>query len=266
MATESLQRWNDRLFYFDYTEEQTPVRIVMRSASTASTATTVRSTVMWALQQVPIDLMNNPDIRGVGFKVQFNGQDLYTGKVSSRNRQQAAGVLEHRGVRSGDSSLVSSEQNRRGLLSKPSNTSTVSLSLADHLLADGRYVAYYRFAGLLLRDIDMFSFILNYILLLAAENVHQVVHYAYFAPSTSTIWSYASQPVRSTQTMHAYHVVMMLVGAAEFCIKQGVYEELRIQLWMNEALLVAGCVVGGLDGRQWCRGLVPPPALSLDSS
>ena len=223
---------------------------------------------MWALQQVPIDLMNNPDIRGVEFKVQFNGQDLYTGKVSSRNGQPAAGVLEHRGVQSGDSSLVASEQNRKGLLSKPSNTSAKSLSLADHLLADGRYAVYYRFAGLPLRDIDMFSFILRYILLLAAEDVRQVVDYAWFTPSTSSIWSFASQPdpQRSTQTMHPYHVVMMLVGAAEFCIKHGIYEELLIQLWMNEALLVSGCVVRALDGRQWCKGLASTPALSLDLS
>ena len=261
MAAESLQPWNDRLFFFDYTDPETPVRIVLQSAPTARTATSVRSTVMWVLQQVPIDLFRIPDIRGVEFKVQANGQDLYTGKVSSRNRPAAAGVPGHSGVQSGNSSSGSSEQIRKGILliNQPSNTSTESLNLADHLLADDRYFAIYEFAGLPLRDIDLFSFILKYILQLAAEDVHQVIHYVYFAPSPSPIWSYARQSVgqNPTQIMHVYHVVMLLLGAARFCVGRGVYEELLIELWMNEALLVAGCVVRGLDGRQWCRGLVP---------
>ena len=274
MAAESLEPWGDRLFFFDYTNPETPVRIVLQSAPTARTATSVRSTVMWVLQQVPIDLLRHPNIQGVEFKVQANGQDLYTGKVSSRNRPAAAGVLEHGGAQNVNSSSGSSEQNRKGLLliNQPSNTSTESLNLADHLLADDRYVAIYEFAGLPLRDIDMFSFILKYLLQLAAENVHEVIHYVYFAPNTSPIWSYARQPVGQTPTqiMHVYHVVMMLRGAARFCVGRGVYKELLIELWMNEALLVAGCVVKGLDGRQWCRGLVPrvgtgAPALSLGS-
>ena len=276
MAAESLEPWGDRLFFFDYTIPETPVRIVLRSAPTARTATTVRSTVMWVLQQVPIHLLSNPDIRGVEFKVLANGQDLYTGKVSSRNRPAAAaGVLGHGGVQSGNSSSGSSEQNRKGslLINQPSNTSTESLNLADRLLAGDRYVAIYEFAGLPLRDIDIFSFILKYILQLAAQDVHEVISFLYFTPSTSPIWSYARQHVGQTptQTMHVYHIVMLLLGAARFCIGRGVYEELLMELWMNEALLVAGCVVRALDGRQWCRGLKPrlgtgAPALSLDPS
>ena len=272
MAAESLEPWGDRLFFFDYTDYESPVRIVLQSAPTARTATSVRSTVMWVLQQVPIDLMRNSNIPGVEFKVQSNGHDLYTGKVTSRNRQAAAGLSEHGRVQRGNSSSDSSQQTRKGLLliNQPANTSTEGLNLADHLLADDRYVAVYEFAGLPLRDIDMFSFILKYILRLAAEDVHQVVNYVYFALSTLPVWSYARQQT-PTQIVHVYHVVMMLVGAARFCIGRGVYEELLIDLWMNEALLVTGCVVRGLDGRQWCRGLVPrvgtgSPALSLDPS
>ena len=275
MAVESLEPWGDRLFFFDYTSRETPVRIVLQSAPTARTATTVRSTVMWVLQQVPIDLLRNPSIWGVEFKVQANGQDLYTGKVSSHNRQAAAGVLEHGGKRNGNSSSGSSEQNRKEflLINQPSNTSTESLNLADHLLAGDRYIGLYEFAGLPLRDIDMFSFTLKYILQLAAEDVHEVVNFVYFTPSTSPIWSYARQQVGQppAQIMHVYHIVMMLQGAARFCVRRGVYKELLIELWMNDNLLVAGCVVRGLNGRQWCRGLVPrmdtgSPALSIDLS
>ena len=275
MAAESLEPWGDRLFFFDYSDQETPVRIVLQSAATARTAMTVRSTVMWVLQQVPIDLLRNPSIWGVEFKVQANGQDLYTGKVSSRNRQVAAGVLEHGGGQNGNSSSDSSEKNRKGFLltNQPSNTSTESLHLTDHLLADDRYVAIYEFAGLPLRDIDMFSFTLKYILQLAAEDVREVVNFVYFTPSTSPIWSYARQQVRQppTQIMHVYHIVMMVQGAARFCVGRGVYKELLIELWMNEVLLVGGCVVRGLNGRQWCRGLVPrvgtgSPALSIDLS
>ena len=275
MAQESLEPWNDRLFHFDYIDPDTPVRIVLQSAPTARTATTVRSTAMWVLQQVPIDLLRTPTTRGFEFKVQANGQDLYIGKVSSRNRPAAAGVLAHSGVQGRNSSSGSSEQNRKGplLINQPSNTSIESLNLTDQLLADDRYVAIYEFAGLPFRDIDMFSFILKYIFQLAAEDdVHEAISFAYFAPSTSPIWSYARQHAGQspTQIVHVYHVVMMLLGAARYCVEQGVYGELLIELWMNEALLVAGCVVRGLDGRQWCRGLVPrgtgAPAQSLDFS
>lgn len=275
MAEESREPWNDRLFFFDYIDPETPVRIVLQSAPTARSAMTVRSTVMWALQQVPIDLLRAGTIRGFQFKVQADGQDLYTGKVSSRNRPAAGGLLGHSGVQSTNSSSGSSEQNRKGplLINQPSNTSTESLNFADHLLADDRYVAIYEFAGLPLRDIDMFSFILKYIFQLAAEDdPHEAISFAYFAPSTSPIWSYARQHVGQspTQIVHVYHVVMMLLGAARYCVKQSVYGELLIELWMNEALLVAGCVVKALDGRQWCRGLGPrgtgAPAQSLDFS
>ena len=275
MAEESLEPWNDRLFHFDYIDPETPVRIVLQSAPTARTATTVRSTVMWVLQQMPIDLFRTPTIRGFQFKVQANGQDLYTGKVSSRNRLAAAGVLGHSSVQSKNSSSGSSEQNRKGslLINRPLTTSIESLNLTDQLLAGDRYVGVYEFAGLPFRDIDMFSFILKYIFQLAAEDdVHEAISFAYFAPSTSPIWSYARQHVGQspTQVVHVYHVVMMLLGAARYCVEQGVYGELLIEFWMNEALLVAGCVVRGLDGRQWCGGLGPrgtdAPAQSLDFS
>ena len=281
MAEEALEPWDDRVFFFDYTDQDTPVRILLQSAPTARTATTVRSTVMWVLQRVPIDLLGNPTVRGVEFKVQSNGQDLYTGKVSSRTKRgtAAAGVLlEHGGVLpsgNGSSSSASSEQNGEGLIliNQPSNTSAKSLNLTSHLLANERYVGVYAFAGLPLRDIDMFSFILRYILQLAADDVHEVVGYVVFAPVTSPVWSYARQPAGQTptHTVHLYHVVMMLLGAARFCVGQGVYQELLIELWLNDALIVTGCVVKGLDGRQWCRGLVPrvgtgAPALNLDLS
>ena len=275
MAAESFEPWNDRLFFFDYTDPETPVRIVLQSAPTARTATSVRSTVMWVLQQVPIDLLRYPNIPGVEFKVQANGQDLYTGKVSSRKMLAAAGALEHGGTQNGNSSLGFSEQNRKGslLINQPSNTSTESLNLTDPLLTGDRYVGIYEFAGLPLRDIDMFSFILKYILQLAADGVHGGINFVYFAPINSPIWSYARQHVGQSPTriVHIYHVVMMLQGAARFCVGQGVYEELRIELWMNEALLVAGCVVKGLNGRQWCKGLASrvgggAPTLSLDHS
>ena len=68
MAQQALEPFEDHLSYFDYTDADTPVRIVLRSAPNAPTAMTVRCNVMWALQQLPFDLFHAPSIWGAGFQ------------------------------------------------------------------------------------------------------------------------------------------------------------------------------------------------------
>ena len=262
MAQEAIEPWNDRLFYFDYTHPDTTVRIVLRSVPNAPTARTVRSNVMWVLREVPIDLFPYPSIRGVEFKVQFNGQDLYTGKMSDKNRPAAAGVLEHGGAQGGNSSSGSSDETRMGvlLINEPSNASTESLSPnLPHQLAADRFTVGFQRVGLPLRDIDMFTTMLEFMLSLAAQDQRRTVRSIYFTWNTLPVWIYLIQVIDpgSTQSLYVGHVIPIILFIARYCVRRSAYEELTFSVLLNNKMLAGGCVAMGVEERRWCKGLSP---------
>ncbi len=259
MAQQSFEPFDDRVSYFEYTHTETPVRIVLRSAPNAPTAMTVRSNIMWALKQLPIDLFHSPSIWGLDFKVQLSGGDLYLGKLSNKHRPGE--VLVERGAQGGNSNLdVSGQKQNRTLLliTQPSNTTAQTLTMIPGPnRANTQYDLRVRFAGQPLPDIGIFSTILEVLLSLGALGPYQEIKAASLARDTLPVWVYVVHDAEqgSTQGLQAYQVVAILQATAIYCVERRIYQELIFNLLADEMLVAAGCVVRGLGGREWCRGL-----------
>ncbi|KAF6224997.1 hypothetical protein HO133_010192 [Letharia lupina] len=258
LAQQAVEPFDARLSYFEYADAETPVRIVLRSAPHAPTTLTVRSNVMWALKQLPINLFHDPSIWGLDFKVRLRGEDLYLGSLSNSNRP--GGVLGAGGEQGGGngSSDGSEEKQKRALLiTQPSNTTAQNLKNPGSSPTDIQYDLRFQLTGLPLPDIGIFSAILEFLLGLGAGDPYQAVESAKLALDTLPVWiyiSYNAQP-SSTQRLQVYRVVAILQAIARYCVGQRIYQELIFNLLVDDLLLASGCVVRGVGEREWCRGL-----------
>lgn len=254
MAQQALEPFEDRLSYFDYTDAETPVRIILRSAPHAPTAMTVRCNVMWALQQLPFDLFHSPSIWGLDFKVQLSGVDLYLGKLSNKNRRSGA-ALEGGGTQGGNASLAFSEQKQKRArwITQPSNTTARTVTIPGPSQANNRYDIRFELTGLPLPDVSIFSTILLFLFSLGAQGPYQAIESAYLDHDGSPVWIYVlySAEPGSMQRLQVYQVVAILQAIARYCVRLRIYQELIFNLLVDDGLVATGCVVRGSAGREW---------------
>lgn len=261
MAQQAVEAFDERLSYFEYTDDETAVRVVLRSAPDARTAMTVRSNVLWTLKQLPTDLFNSPSIWGMDFKVQSSGQDLYLGKLSNKNRPGGALGGGGGGVGPGEKGgldVSERKQRRASLLSiaRPSSNSTTTTG-NPNLPDNTRSQILFRPTGAPLPNVGIFSTILEFLLALAARDRYQAIETAYSARDTSAVWIfviYNSEP-GSTQRLQVYQLVGILREIARYGVQRRIYQEMIFNLLVDELLIATGCVVMGVRGREWCSGL-----------
>lgn len=259
LAQQAVEAFDERLSYFEYTDDETAVRVVLRSAPYAHTAMTVRGNVLWTLKQLPTDLFNSPSIWGMDFKVQSSGQDLYLGKLSNKNRPGGA-LGGGRGVgpeEKGGLDVSERKQRRASLsLARPSSNSTTTTrnpNLPDNTRSQIRF----RPTGAPLPNVGIFSTILEFLLALAARDRYQAIETAYSARDTSAVWIfviYNSEP-GSTQRLQVYQLVGILREIARYGVQRRIYQEMIFNLLVDELLIATGCVVMGVREREWCSGL-----------
>lgn len=261
MAMQALEPFDNSVVYFEYSAAETAVRVILRSAPGASTTVTVRSNLLWALKQLPIDQFNSPSIWGVDFRVQWSGEDLYLGTLSNRNRPGGAAAAALEGVGAQGGLNGTEEKQKRGLvITQPSNTTltTETLHLPGHLTDNTRDSIQFHLVGGPLPDIGIFSAILEFLLVLGSQDPHQAVESAYFARDDLPVGIYVIYNVEagSAQRLKVYQVVAILHAIVRYAVRLSIYQELVFHLLVDDVLLAVGCVVSGVVGeREWCRGL-----------
>ncbi|KAL8642675.1 MAG: hypothetical protein Q9226_008482, partial [Calogaya cf. arnoldii] len=85
MKEEALQDYTAAVNFFDFTETapiQLPFRIVMRAAQGAAGNMLKRSSVMWSLRALAIDLMRTRFFHPLYFTILYLPTDLYEGVLS----------------------------------------------------------------------------------------------------------------------------------------------------------------------------------------
>lgn len=259
IAQQAVEDFDEPLARFEYTDDETAVRLMLQAVPHAPTFVAVRSNVLWALKQLPIDAFNSPSIWGGDFAVQLRGEDLYLGKLSNKNRPE--GALRGGVGQGGNGSLGVSEQKRRRALlptirALNINTTTTTTTTAK-LQDDTEYQIKFQAAANPLPDVGIFSMILEFILGLAALGPQQEVETAHLAPDTSDVWIYViyNFELGPTKRLRVYQIVAMLQQVARYCVQLRIYQELVFNLLVDDLLVATGCVAKGMEGREWCRGL-----------
>ncbi|KAL9006584.1 MAG: hypothetical protein Q9180_009756, partial [Flavoplaca navasiana] len=202
LKDEALEDYTATVLEFDFTESrplQVPFRIVMRAAQGAASDILKRSTVMWAIRALALDLMRTRFLHPLLFTIKYHGTDLYGGVLA-----QPTGPPAH-SVNPPDVAITPSLslKNELNVLDKDSG------SLQDQR----QYQVGFRFLGsdLSLSRTQIYGAIMTTLLRLAPSDAYSVqphvaVEEAFLA------WIFISQALVPAPgyTFQQYHAVALL--------------------------------------------------------
>ena len=237
MKEEALKDYTATVLEFDFTESmpiQVPFRIVMRAAPGAASGMLRRSTVMWAIRALAIDLMSTRFLHPLLFTIKYHGADLYGGVLA-----QPTGPPAH---------SVNPDMAVAPPLS-PTNEINVLFNDTASLQDQSQYEVGFRLLGLDLSRNQIFGAIMTTILQLAPSDAYSVQPHVAMEEAFSA-WIFISQAAGYTFQQH--HAVALLEAVARYYVPRQRYQEMIFELRMDEYITATGCVTKALLARRWC--------------
>lgn len=242
MKKSALEDYDGPLNHFDFTDilpPANPIRILMVPAPTSFVAPLKRSTVLWTLKSLTIDLLRMAILYPLSFQVRYERHDLYLGSLASPRLDVASRSLSH----------------PLSLTTIPvQNSTSVILSTRVSLQYEPHYQINFNFVGEALSKIQIFGSILTLLLHLAKDDHLTVL------PQTSMelrqiqarIFIRQVSPPPPMYRFQQYHAVALLEAIARYYVLHGQYTEMTFELIMNGYLVARGCVTRAVASRRWC--------------
>ncbi|KAL8984100.1 MAG: hypothetical protein Q9205_001838 [Flavoplaca limonia] len=241
LKDEALQDYTATVLEFDFTESmpiQVPFRIVMRAAPGAASGMLRRSTVMWAIRALTIDLMGTRFLHPLLFTIKYHGADLYGGILA-----QPTGPPAH---------PVNLDMAVTPPLSLTNNINVLFKDTAS--LQDQRqYEVGFRLLGSDLSRNQIFGAIMTTLLQLAPSDAYSVQPHVAMEEAFSA-WIFISQALVPAPgyMFQQYHAVALLEAVARYYVPRQRYQEMVFELRQDEYITATGCVTKALLARRWC--------------
>lgn len=266
MKEGALLQYRAMLLQYDFADEsdpENPVRIGMHAPPEAAIAKAKRSTVLWALKTLTVQLMRAQYFHPLPFTVTNLGIPVYLGVVSDRNQVAIS-------QNDTDKKALSAKSlgSPPTLAVMPANSTSVVLQPLSPLQSNPIYYLDFHFSVLPLSQVDVFESILELLLVLAKHDGLDELATVRLSLHRLGVWIFVFQveplPVEG-HPLQQFQVVAILEAIARHCVRQGLYRELTFALRLDGGRVAQGCVTRALRTREWCRGLVPsneagPPA------
>ncbi|KAL8675469.1 MAG: hypothetical protein Q9168_000170 [Polycauliona sp. 1 TL-2023] len=249
MKETALEDYDASLTRFDFIDilpPENPVRIFMVAAPFPFAAALKRSSVLWTIKSLAVDVMKIGILRPLSFQVRYGTHNLYFGSLGSAG--QAFGMLD----RSSSHPLS---------LSTPSvhDSTGVALRQGATMQDQPHYQINFDFTGEALSQIGIFESILTLLLQLAKEDSATVFVRTSMErrqiPAKIFIQQIAPPP--PAYRFQQYHAVALLEAVARYYVFHNRYTEMTFDLITNGYLVAWGCVTRAVVSRRWCNHMFP---------
>ena len=267
MKEEALLDYSGPVLDFDYTDEvdpDNPVRITAQAVLGAAAARTKRSTVIWMLRTLSVQMMRRGILRPLPFSVWIWRAPVYTGEL--REREVLLGSRK-----SSDSHNDTALPARRALgdthsltvVTPTPNSTTIILQTpsAPQEPNSPLYQVNFHLVGIPLEAPEIFESLLNLLLQLAHSDAAAAIPRCGINNTNLQALVFMMEvglPVESVHRFQQFHAVAIVQAIARYYVMRGEYRELTFDFHVNGVLVAWGCVVTTWMSRRWCQGLVGP--------
>ncbi|KAL9003070.1 MAG: hypothetical protein Q9188_004037 [Gyalolechia gomerana] len=258
MKEEALLEYNDALIDFDfmnYAHPQPPLRFLMNAEiQRMFYAQVKRSTVLWTINALAVDMMRTRYLHHLPFKVTSYSELIYSGFLTlegdptteqppPKNLSEVAKTLSH----------------PLYLAAKPINSTSFSLHSYSKLRDHPAYTIEFAFvpSGTELSAYLMFRAFLALLLQLAKADAATTLPRTSIMQPDLQAWVFM-RPVQHPQSRYVFqqfHAVALVEAMARYMQLQAKFREMTFQFHADGQLLADGCVVRGVQYRRWCFGL-----------
>ncbi|KAL8951295.1 MAG: hypothetical protein Q9222_002717 [Ikaeria aurantiellina] len=236
--------------FVDWVHVEDRVRISMQATQRAPQNQIRRSTVMWALKSLAVELLRTRFLRPTSFTVSHLTTRLYNGALYSRYRagSEAVDPSEARRHSSTASPLV---------VGRPNNETSVSFSGPVSLSKNSQFELHFQYLGQSLSSYSIFESILTFLLAFGMWDSSSVQETAGMEYPDLQAWIYMkeAQPPPPYYRLQQYQAVAILEGMARSQVAHARYQEMFFDFTVEGQLLARGCIVRALESRRWCQNL-----------
>ncbi|MCJ1455020.1 hypothetical protein MMC28_005374 [Mycoblastus sanguinarius] len=252
-------------FDFADMDQSNPVRIRMHSLPSAGTAVAMRANVMWALKMLPITLFRSPSIWGMKFCEQYHGRNIYSGILDNRNAPLITLEASNQTSTVNFSQLAAESKRAldyqmlnvttEGPIATTSNTTTTFLAIPGS--SDKEYQVMFHFIGSQLPKIDIFSILLEFLLILGARDSVEQVASINLSGAEYPVWIYIfrNEIVQIIQIFQIFQVIAIADAIARHYVQQRNYQEMIFNFYVDGQVIASGCVTKADRSREWCAGM-----------
>ncbi|KAL8950867.1 MAG: hypothetical protein Q9222_003121 [Ikaeria aurantiellina] len=271
LKEEALKDYTDPVFdygFIDYEHPDPPLDFSIRAETEALLHEQVRrSTVMWTINTLALDMMRNRYLHRLAFTVNYFLEHLYTGVIDLNS----------------DPTIVSPQASPPNNQSLSSRALTANQSLtmkithfANHRMAlspssssfhddHPSYSLSFRFnpsPSSRLPEYETLKSLLATLLQLAKLDAASIQPLIEMATPESGVWVFMreSVPPAPNADFQQYHAVAIVEAMARYFQLQGQHREMTFTFSADGRVVGTGCVTRNLQWRRWCQGMPKPDA------
>ena len=262
LKEEALLDYNEPLIDYDFTDYDHPIpplQIVL-SAKTHNIfhPKVRRSTVMWAVSAIAVDIMRSQYLHALSFEVFDNADHIYSGSI---------GLLHERS--SPRLPINSSSASPRSVRKPPSlaviptkSTNNVLLSSPPEVADQPQYDLSFtltRLRASVIQDRYVLPALILLLLQMGKADAASIQPRIAITRRDLQAWVFMEQIRRSEmdQHFHLFQAVAVVEAMARFSELKRRWGEMTVMLRADGQLLARGCITRAIPARQWCGGLFP---------
>ncbi|KAL8712486.1 MAG: hypothetical protein Q9220_003334 [cf. Caloplaca sp. 1 TL-2023] len=259
-AVENFSAIVDNFDFVDWEHVDDRVGISMQAGPRAPRRLIRRSSVMWALKTLAVELLRTRFLRPSKFIVNYLTSRLYNGVLY--NRQSTGSVTE-----SISKARTHSSPPELLVIRTPNDSTSAVVDVSPALSEDPHFKLYLQFLGQSLPQISMFESILTFLLAFGELGPSSVQETAGMEERELQAWIYMVEvsPPPRTYRFQQYQAVAILEGMARYQVAHTRYEEMTFEFMAEGLPLARGCLVKALESRRWCRHMFPGEVLEPSS-
>ncbi|KAL8918198.1 MAG: hypothetical protein Q9208_007474 [Pyrenodesmia sp. 3 TL-2023] len=256
LKEEALLDYNEPLFDYKSADSVYPENAIDISlhAEVAAfrPAKAKRSTVMWAINEAAVQMMQTYYLRRMPFIVYFHHEHLYSGLVALENDPAAPKTYTANTSRS-----VGNTSAPLSLVAGQSKSSIVSLASISPLQDEPDYTLAFDFVdspGSVISQYHIFRTLMAFILRLAPIDSYGIIPRV---SMTSLAWIFMEEAFNPVQDyrFQQYHAVAIAEAISKYYELHGQYRELTFRFYANGRSVARGCVTRPSRDRYWCEGM-----------
>ena len=250
---QGLQDAQQRQISYLFTDtREGPVRIDIAAVPGAPQDLMTRANVMFALNRLPIALMNENWLEGGAFWEHYHGEPLFAGIFDNQN----GNTLDHQSPDL-NTNVIAVEKKRSSNDQQSTvqqiNATSAVLSVSDNAIPHMELNFYHVGAGI--PKIEFFATILNCVFDLGLANASDGLEEEDYSDLDSPVWIFAREVPGISVAFQIYHLAAILEAVARWTVQQGIYDEVVFDFFIDQEFVSTGCVMRRRRGMQWCRGL-----------
>ena len=262
LKEEALLEYNEPLIDFDFKDHDRPgppLRIMIQAETPYILHAKVRrSTVMWAIGAVAVNMMRNLYLYPLTFRVMYYTEHIYSGSITVQSNNNAIPAKS-----SGNASSLASKvlPTPFSLAVVPINSTNKSLlTKSANIRDDPRFDLAFTYShqrGSLLGDYHILRALIATMLQIAKADALSTQLRIGMTRRDLQAWVFMEDvnARRAAQHFYQYQAVAVLEAIAIYDQLHAQYREVMFELRASGQLLAIGCVARGVSTRQWCRGL-----------